>query len=165
MTLYLSYPYVFAWGDDYYMIPRAGRPVPVRLYRATHFPTAWSYVQNLVQRSYIVDSSVFYYGARWWMFAETGDNFRFDTLCSLQPRPDRPWVEHPNSPIVSVDPHIARPAGAYWSRAIESSVLPGLRAEVWSAGLCLEVEELTPTFIRSTLWFLVPSLGYRRRME
>lgn len=143
---HLSYPYVFAWGDDYYMVPESWKAGAVRLYRATHFPTAWSYVQTLVQRNYIVDSSVFYYGARWWMFAETGDNFRFDTLCLFTAAAlTGPWVEHPKSPIVSVDPHIARPAGRVLvesNRVIRfaQDCAPKYGLQVFA----FEVEELTP---------------------
>ena len=67
---HLSYPYVFAFGDDYYMVPESWKAGAVRLYRAKHFPTGWSYVSTLMQRHFICDSSVFHFGEHWWMFAE-----------------------------------------------------------------------------------------------
>ena len=109
---HLSYPYVFAWGDDYYMVPESWKAGEVRLYRATDFPTQWTWVETLLELPYIVDSSVFYAGGRWWMFAETGADLSFDTLrLYCAEALTGPWVEHPQSPVVSGNPHIARPAG------------------------------------------------------
>ena len=39
----LSYPYVFKWQDEYYMIPEAHTENAVRLYRATDFPREWAF--------------------------------------------------------------------------------------------------------------------------
>ncbi len=109
---HLSYPYVFAWADDYYMIPESWKAGAVRLYRASHFPTQWTYVATLLELPYITDCSLFHDGDRWWLFGETGANFRCDTL-RLYTAPDLrgPWIEHPHSPIVRDNPHSARPAG------------------------------------------------------
>ena len=38
---HLSYPYVFKWKDEYYLIPESGAANSVRLYRAIAFPTKW----------------------------------------------------------------------------------------------------------------------------
>ena len=46
----LSYPYVFKWQDDYYMIPEAHTETSVRLYRATDFPYKWTYERDLTHR-------------------------------------------------------------------------------------------------------------------
>jgi hypothetical protein len=143
---HLSYPYVFAWEDDYYMIPESSQAGAVRLYRAMNFPITWSYVQTLVERTYIADSSVFYHGGRWWMFAETSVNFKSDTLCLfMAPTLTGPWVEHPKSPIVSANPHIARPAGRVIvesDRAIRfaQDCTPKYGMQIFA----LEIVELTP---------------------
>jgi hypothetical protein len=109
---HLSYPYVFAWSGDYYMIPESWEAGEVRLYRAAHFPAEWILVATLIRGSYLADSSIFHAGDHWWMFVENGENFSFDTLrLYFAPALTGPWVEHPRSPIVSGNPHIARPAG------------------------------------------------------
>jgi hypothetical protein len=143
---HLSYPYVFAWGGDYYMVPESWQAGAVRLYRATHFPTQWTWVATLLERPFIVDSSVFSAGGHWWMFAETGADFRFDTLRLYSAAAlTGPWVEHPKSPIVSGDPHIARPAGRVLvegNRVIRfaQDCAPKYGLQVFA----FEVEELTP---------------------
>jgi hypothetical protein len=109
---HLSYPHVFVWEESYYMIPESAQAGSVLLYRAAHFPEQWTRVATLVELPYVVDSSVFYTGDCWWMFAETGADLSFDTLRLYSSQAlTGPWVEHPQSPIVSGDPHVARPAG------------------------------------------------------
>src|SRR5262249_51371289 len=111
---HLSYPYVFECQSEYYMLPETYQAKSVRLYRATHFPTRWSYVRTLLTSQEYVDPSVFYFHNQWWMFVGHGAAARYradtlrlyyaDTLLG-------PWVEHAKSPIITGNAHIARPAG------------------------------------------------------
>ena len=55
---HLSYPYVFKWRDDYYMIPESLKGGAVRLYRALSFPASWSYVGPLFSGEW-ADPSIF----------------------------------------------------------------------------------------------------------
>jgi hypothetical protein len=109
---HLSYPYVFEWRGDYYMVPESYQAKSVRLYRATEFPTYWSFAGTLLEAPYIVDASPFRHDDKWWMFAETSPQEQHDTL-RLYHADELlgPWREHPRSPIVQGDAQIARPAG------------------------------------------------------
>jgi hypothetical protein len=104
----LSYPYVFKWDGQYYMLPETHQANAVRLYRAAEFPNVWSFVGNLVTGRPLNDPSIVRVNDRWWLFAgERDDTLRLyhaDTLTG-------PWVEHPKSPIISGDPARARPGG------------------------------------------------------
>ena len=64
---HLSYPYVFRWQDDFYMIPEALGAEAVRLYRATSFPKAWTLVKDVFTGTH-ADPSIFRFSDRWWMF-------------------------------------------------------------------------------------------------
>jgi hypothetical protein len=109
---HLSYPYVFAWNGEYYMIPESHQAGAVRLYHAQHFPHQWAYVTTLLHGSFIVDASVVHYDNTWWLFAETNPDAKYDTLrLYYATHLPGPWREHPQSPIVAGNPHIARPAG------------------------------------------------------
>jgi hypothetical protein len=110
---HLSYPYVFKWEDDYYMIPESYQAKSVRLYKATNFPVEWSLAAELIAGEDFEDSSVFRFNDRWWLlndvsrppyYAGTLRLFSSDRLTDG-------WSEHPQSPIIQDDPHIARPAG------------------------------------------------------
>jgi hypothetical protein len=158
---HLSYPYVFRWADSYYMIPESWKAGGVRLYKAMHFPADWAHIATLVERKYIADSSVFYFDGRWWMFAETGEDFRFDTLRLYgAPALTGPWVEHPQSPIVNNNPHTARPGGRViidGKRVIRfaQDCSPKYGLNVFA----FEVEELTPELYAERLLMTGPIIG------
>jgi hypothetical protein len=107
---HLSYPYVFEWRNEYYMIPETYEPAEVRLYRADPFPTRWSLVGPLVTVS-CADPSVFQFKDRWWMFT-CSNPFQHDTL-RLYFAEDLtgPWFEHPVNPIINENKRAGRPAG------------------------------------------------------
>jgi hypothetical protein len=108
---HMSYPCVFQWMDEYYMIPESFAANAIRLYRSTKFPLEWSFVGNILEGCFL-DSSIFRYGDKWWLFSETNPHHKFDTL-RLYYADDLlgDWIEHPQSPIIKGNAHIARPAG------------------------------------------------------
>jgi hypothetical protein len=106
---HLSYPYVFKWEGNFYMIPESSETNSVRLYKATNFPYGWEYIADLIEGRDFIDNSVAYYNEKWWLFtSQTGNNilrlYYADELSG-------PWFEHQQSPIVENDAHIARPGG------------------------------------------------------
>jgi len=106
---HLSYPYVFKWQDDYYLIPETFEANSIRLYKATNFPYEWVFVETLVDGRDFVDPSIAFFQDRWWLYSATTGN---DTLY-LYYADDLlgPWQEHPESPIVVADTHKARSSG------------------------------------------------------
>jgi hypothetical protein len=106
---HLSYPYVFKWENDYYLIPESYQANSIRLYKAVDFPTKWKFLKTLVQGREYVDNSIAFYGDRWWLFSSVTSN---DTLyLHYADHLTGPWKEHPLSPIVVGDTHKARPSG------------------------------------------------------
>jgi len=110
---HLSYPHVFQLNDAYYMVPETCAANSVRLYKAVDFPTRWTYATTLLDGDDFVDPTVFYFNDHWWLFTDLARPpfcagilrlFRADRL-------EGPWTEHPKSPVVEGNPHIARPAG------------------------------------------------------
>ncbi len=109
-AFHLSYPYVFEWKGDYYMIPETLSVGTVSLYRAQTFPTCWSYLGPLI-KGRCADPSVFRFDNRWWMFACLTP-YEHDRLSFYQAEELMgPWREHPASPLVENNKHNARPAG------------------------------------------------------
>jgi hypothetical protein len=106
-SFHLSYPYVFKWNGDYYMVPESCQVYAVTLYKAVEFPTKWVIVKTLLNGNYF-DSSLLYYDKRWWIFTSDRDDilhlFFSDDLMGC-------WQEHPKSPIIRGNGHIARPGG------------------------------------------------------
>jgi hypothetical protein len=110
-SFHLSYPYVFKWKRDYYMIPETQRSDSVWLYKASLFPTQWARVGCLLPGEY-VDPCVIYYGEKWWLFGtgRTGNSYATLHLFYAD-TPYGPWVKHPASPVVKSDKRNARGGG------------------------------------------------------
>lgn len=143
---HLSYPCVFKWRGDYYMIPEAATTRSVRLYRAVHFPYRWEFVQKLIDQDdkLFKDNTIFEHEGRWWLFSETMGN-RVLRLYYAE-TPLGPWTEHPRSPVVNGNPEIARPGGSVvnldgrlYRFAQDDAKYYGRR--VWA----IEITKLSPT--------------------
>jgi hypothetical protein len=109
---HLSYPYVFEWEQEYYLIPESHKDRSVRLYKAAQFPGQWQFVATLLDGANFADTSIFRHADRWWLLTETSPGIKFDTL-RLYYADDLmgPWIEHPQSPVVMGNSRSARPAG------------------------------------------------------
>lgn len=107
---HLSYPYVFEWNDEHYMIPESFSQGTVRLYKAEDFPIRWSFVRSLIKIS-CADPSVFYFEDKWWMFICSHPSQRSSLRLYWANDLLGPWLEHPANPIVNRDGRKARPAG------------------------------------------------------
>lgn len=157
---HLSYPYVFAWQGDYYMVPESYQAGAVRLYRAERFPEQWSCIATLWQGPYFADTSLFRYADRWWGFSEASPNFLHDTL-RLFSAPDLtgPWQEHSASPLHQQNPHTARPAGRVVQSAGRLIRFTQDCAPVYGAMVrAFEVIELSATHYAERLLTAVPFL-------
>jgi hypothetical protein len=106
---HLSYPHVFKWQDAYYLVPESVAANSVRLYKATRFPDHWQFVKPIISGRALVDSTVFVHQGLLWLFSSSVDNQ--DLYLFYADRPEGPWQEHPQSPIVKGNGRDARPAG------------------------------------------------------
>jgi hypothetical protein len=147
---HLSYPYVFAWRSDFYMIPESHQAGAIRLYKSVTFPNRWSLVQVLLHGSYFVDASVLHRHGKWWLFTETNPEVKHDTLrLYYSDHLLGPWHEHPQSPVVRADERLARPAGRLlvWNDKVirfaqDCSPAYGSRVRAF------EITDLTPSAYR-----------------
>jgi hypothetical protein len=122
---HLSYPCVFRWNREFYMLPETLGAGAVRLYRAASFPAKWEHVTDLVPGTH-ADPSLFTYDGRWWLFTcpnpqqhdtlalYSSDSFPAAGPASAGPASASPasvWTEHPASPLIVANPRMARPGG------------------------------------------------------
>jgi hypothetical protein len=94
---HMSYPYVFKWEDEYYMIPESMNAYSVRLYKAKKFPDEWEFVDNIIYGD-LTDPCIVRYNDKWWIFATGGIDanvFRLYYADNLE----GPWTEHAQSPL------------------------------------------------------------------
>ena len=99
---HMSYPYVFKFQDQYYMIPESWNAQSIRLYQATKFPTEWTYLQTLISGQSYVDSAVSFFNGYWWLFTTVERNLRLYHANDLFSK----WEEHPRSPILINHPNV-----------------------------------------------------------
>ena len=108
-TFHLSYPYIFEWNDDYYLIPESYQDLSVRLYKAISFPDKWEHVGNLLTGYRYIDPSIFRHNDKWWLFVTTPYNDVLNLYYSSNLLGE--WKPHPMNPIVKFDKNVARPGG------------------------------------------------------
>jgi hypothetical protein len=107
---HLSYPYVFEWQNEYYMIPETLGVNATCLYQADDFPLRWSLKARLIDGP-CADPSIFRFHDLWWLFLCSAP-YQHDTLkLYFAEELIGPWREHPKSPIIHGDKCRARPAG------------------------------------------------------
>lgn len=109
-VFHLSFPHVFEWEGQFYMVPESRQTKSVRLYKALEFPKRWSYVCELVPGDF-VDPCIFYHDGMWWLFVGSNPHYNNELRLFYAENLTGPWVEHPMSPIIKNDPMRARPAG------------------------------------------------------
>lgn len=109
---HVSYPHMFRWDNEIFLMPETAEDGGVRLYRATSFPESWELVGRVLGGPSYLDSTVFHHDDKWWMLTDTGRHqgagtLRLYTSDGLMSG----WREHPASPVVFSNPRKARPAG------------------------------------------------------
>ena len=120
MPYHLSYPFIFEFENDTYMIPESRANRTVELYKCTAFPRKWEFQKNLMTNCDVADCTLLQWQGKWWLFAnrvETKGASLWDELFlyySDSPLSDK-WIPHPSNPIVS-DVKSARPAGQLFVR-------------------------------------------------
>lgn len=117
---HLSYPFVFEWKDDYYMIPESGSNGTVEIYRCREFPLVWEKEKVLLEANNPLDATLIEIEGTWWMFVNievAGVSVNWDELhLFYSDSPLGPWKPHQKNPVKS-DVRSSRPAGKpfYWN--------------------------------------------------
>jgi hypothetical protein len=144
---HLSYPFVFEYGREVFMIPETSAQQRVDLYRASDFPRTWRHEATLLDGLIASDATLLAEGGRLWLFVGVAAPHAtmLDELhlySAVDPR--GPWQPHPLNPVVS-DVSCARPAGAIqrWGSRL---VRPGQDCSRRYGGAISfrEIDELSP---------------------
>lgn len=118
---HMSYPFVFEWKNVFYMIPETGGNRSIDLYKCTGFPLKWEFVKNIMRDINAVDTTLFHYDGKWWLFTLID---RIDSGLAVSPELylfhaedlfSDIWISHPMNPVVS-DVRYSRPAGKVFIR-------------------------------------------------
>jgi hypothetical protein len=110
---HVSYPFVFGFGREIFMLPESLENGTVDLYRAVEFPHRWALERTLLRGVRAVDPTLVEHGGRFWLFvnvAEPGAAIDDELHVYFAPSLAGPWLAHAANPVVS-DVRRARPAG------------------------------------------------------
>ncbi len=111
---HLSYPFLFEWQGEIYLLPESRDNRTIEMYRASDFPHSWTREAVLMEDVAAVDSTLLEYSGKWWLFAagiqEDITSPNDGLYLYFADSPLGPWTAHPKNPIVS-DARRARPAG------------------------------------------------------
>jgi len=154
LDCHLSYPFVFEWQGDYYMIPETGERNVVELYRATSFPLKWEPVKVLLEARAPLDTTLIEVDGTWWMFVnieEEGVAVNWDELhLYFADSPLGPWKPHARNPVLS-DVRLARPAGRlFWLNGALFRPSQDSSLRYGYATVVNKVDEISPSAYRET---------------
>ncbi|XP_077253112.1 glucosamine inositolphosphorylceramide transferase 1-like [Tasmannia lanceolata] len=112
---HLSYPYVFRYLGQIYMMPESSQKGELRLYRALEFPLQWT-LDRVILKKPLVDSVIIDYNGMYWLFGSDFSRFGTKKNGELEiwhsTSPLGPWKSHKQNPIYNTDKSFgARNAG------------------------------------------------------
>jgi len=151
---HLSYPYVFEYNGEQYMLPEGAKSRKVTLYKAERFPDIWKKHATLLgsfsRKGPLGDPSIILHNSHWYLFTYAGKTRSLHLYTS--PELTGSWSEHPASPILTDDIAFARPGGrviAYKGNIYRYAQdgKGGYGKRVWA----FRITTLTPTEYREEL--------------
>lgn len=112
---HLSFPYLFEFEGQLYMIPETSQNRDIRVYECVDFPLQWRLKTVLMSDVPAADTMVFFRGGTWWMLTNIDPSDSGDYCSELYAfSADSPlsgsWKPHPQNPLF-VDASRARNGG------------------------------------------------------
>ena len=150
---HLSYPFLFSFEGELYMVPESAASRRVDLYRCQSFPDRWTHVRTLIAGLQAADATLFEHEGRWWLFcsARQGRARLNNSLLAFHadsPLSDR-WLPHARNPLVR-DYGGGRPGGRVFVDEQGRLLRPAQNSVPrYGHGLVLnQVQALTPEHYR-----------------
>lgn len=99
---HLSFPFVFTYNNEIYMMPEGSRKGDLRLYRALQFPLTWVLDRVLIRRP-LVDATMVEYNGNFWIFGSDFQRFGAKKNGELEvwfaSSPLGPFQQHKGNPV------------------------------------------------------------------
>ena len=122
---HLSYPFVFSWRGEQFMVPESADAGRVELYRALRAPMEWTLETMLMADLPLADCTMAEIDGKWWMFANgavPGASFWMNSTCfTRRHQRDR---GHPIAEIRSCPMYGRLARRAHCSSAVASGTAP-----------------------------------------
>jgi hypothetical protein len=132
---HMSYPFLFTWNGELYMLPETSQNKTVEIYRCKYFPYEWELTARLFEDVRAADTTLVKVDNTWWLFTsfatDNCDYFNDELSIFYSDSPFGPWKPHKRNPVIS-DVRCARSAGRiyhyndnFYRPAQNSSVIYG----------------------------------------
>lgn len=158
---HLSYPFLFEYEGNLYMIPEKTEVNRIDLYRCVEFPHRWEFVHTLMDGIKAADSTLLEHDGKWWLLcaAKQGRvriNESLFVFMADSPLSQK-WQAHPRNPVLR-DLAKGRPAGRIF-QAYGSLWRPSQDCvRRYGYGLNLnKIESLTPCLYQESNHYYVNS--------
>lgn len=116
---HLSYPFIFTWQGELYLLPEAGESREVTLWKCEQFPDHWTKAATLLTDVCFTDATLIEHEGLWWLFLTIGEHggicLQDELHLYYANSPFGPWTSHIENPIKS-DARNSRPAGNMFYR-------------------------------------------------
>jgi hypothetical protein len=104
-AFHLSFPYLFKYQSKIYMVPESCQNKDIRLYECISFPNEWKLKKIIFQGVEAVDSMIFAYEGKWWLFTNMNPNKTSDRCSELfifySDNPiEGDWKPHSENPVI-----------------------------------------------------------------
>lgn len=115
---HLSYPYLFEWEGETFMVPESEAGREISLYRMGDTAKEWCRMPALMTGVRAVDTSLLFHEGRIWMFTsflrepDFASHYRELHLFHALTFPTTQWTPHPDNPVVC-DARHARMGGGF----------------------------------------------------
>lgn len=80
---HLSFPYIFEYKNELYMVPESTASNSIRLYKCIEFPLKWEYQKDLLKDIKTADTMIFEHKNRWWLFTNQSTPNNSDQAAQL----------------------------------------------------------------------------------
>ena len=117
-NFHLSFPYIFEFENNYYMLPETNETNEIRLYKCEQFPLKWKYEMTIFKSIKASDSMIFNFNNYWWLIT-TFSKVGYNTESELQifysengPLTDK-WISFKKNPVI-IDPELGRNGGIFF---------------------------------------------------
>jgi len=102
---HMSFPYLFEYENELYMIPETTQAKSIRLYKCTEFPMKWEFQHELMNDVHTADTMIFPHEGKWWMLTNLSTPENEDQAAQLFAfYSDSPlstsWTPHAKNPVV-----------------------------------------------------------------
>ena len=102
-NFHLSFPFIFKYNKNYFMIPESEKDNSIRLYKCVTFPNKWKFVKKIIENINCVDSVLFKWKKKWILLtSQAGNKFLHNKLFAFTAKNpiSNNWTKLNSSPIV-----------------------------------------------------------------